>query len=108
MEPALERMPPPRKTSRTCPDSNPRPSRSQTPQPQCLPPKFNDLCADRRVYVHAVCLSGGHAKRVALEKLGLWFVRVYALPGDVGVVLPRSNGLPCASQDAWRGAYTDY
>jgi hypothetical protein len=57
------------------------------------------------VYIHAVCLSGGHAKRVALERLGLWFVHAYSLPSDVGVVMPRGNGLPCQSQDAWRAAY---
>jgi hypothetical protein len=73
----------------------------------CTPDRFVDgLCADRRLYVHAVCRAGHHLKRKALEKLGLWFVHVNPdNTTDVRVWGVEGGRLPCGGA-AWALEYS--
>lgn len=83
----------------------PHPSQFDGRAQMCLPARFNDICSDRRLYVHAVCKSGGHAKKTSFTKLGLWFVHIFSLPDDIEVSVPSGSGLPCPSQKAWEDSY---
>lgn len=74
----------------------------------CTPDRFREpegTCADRRLYVHAVCRAGQHLKRKALERLGLWFVHVDPdRPTDVRIEVPAGSPLPC-NGTTWAGQY---
>jgi hypothetical protein len=85
----------------------PHPNQFEGVGQMCTPDKLREgVCSDRRLYVHAVCRAGQHLKREALERLGLWLVRVDPDdPGRVTVDAPPAGLLPCGGT-TWAGNYS--
>ena len=72
---------------------------------RCIPTKNLNLCDDRRLYVHAVCAVGAHAKARAFRDVGLWLIEVVKMPDDVRVHKGGNGALPCVAATAWREPY---
>jgi len=74
----------------------------------CTPKHLPDLCDDRRLYIHAVCLNGNNAKMWAFNQLGLWLLEpstLPELPQPLHIPSPKKAALPCSTQTAWEKHY---
>jgi hypothetical protein len=65
-----------------------------------------DLCHDRRLYVHVVGHNGHGAKKQVLDRMGLWMIDMRSDKGKVMVDPASPELLACKRRTVWQEAYT--